>query len=152
MGVGFVAKIWDALERAGWTAGQQFVAVLLTASSAGSALDLPWQLALSMSAGAAVISIVGTVIQYLTGLTGLSFWPDLLVRVVKTFVASMLGAFGAEAFNVLDFDWSGAFDLAVVATLVALAKGLLARGPRGAEPQTPSTLRHDTYRLATGPA
>ena len=33
----------DIGERAGWTAGQQFVAVLLAASGAENLFDMPWE-------------------------------------------------------------------------------------------------------------
>ena len=140
--------IADFLERAGWTAGQQFFAVLLATKSSGTVIDLPWKVAFCMAAGAAVVSIVTTAIQYLAKLTELAFWPDLLVRLAKTFLASLAGSFGAEAFNVLDFKWSSALDLAVIATLGALAKGLLARQAQGGNGANPSTLPNATYATA----
>jgi hypothetical protein len=137
----------DVLERAGWTAGQQFLAVLLATDAASTGVDLPWTLALAMSAGAALLSIVATTLQYLARLTDLSFWRDLQVRLAKTFLASLAGSFAAEAFNVLSFDWSGALDLATVATLGALAKCLLARESASSD-ATPSTLPTSTYERA----
>ena len=160
------AVIADFLERAGWSAAQQFFAVLLTTSAAAKVGALPWQLALATSAGAAVASLVATGLQYLGKLTDLSFWPDLGVRVVKTFLASLAGSFGADVINVTTFDWTTALNLAAVAAITALGKGLLARGPdssggalggmgvaEGAKPPrpNPSTLPARTYRLACGP-
>jgi hypothetical protein len=56
---------------------------------------------------------------------------------------------GADAFNVVNFDWAGAFDLAVVTTLTALGKGLLARqAGRDTVKPSPSTLPDPTYRQA----
>lgn len=140
----------DLAERAGWTALQSFFAVLLATGSAGTVVDLPWRFALSMAAGAAVVSVVTTLLQYLTPLRALTFWPDLLLRLAKTFLASLGGSVGADAFDVLAFDWSGAFDLAVVTMLSALAKGLVAGGSAPSDEATPSTLAKRTYELATG--
>lgn len=140
--------IWDFVERAGWSAGQQLVSVLLAAGTAGAVLELPWALAAAMAGGAAVASVVTTAIQYLSKLTNLSFWPDLLIRLTKTFLASLAGSFGADAFNVLIFNWSEALGIAVLATLGALGKGMLARqeGPGN----TPSTLSPAMYPAPTG--
>lgn len=148
----------DFIERAGWTAGQSFLATLLTSATASGVVDVPWKLALAMASGAAIVSLVATALQYLGNQTNLAFWPDLAVRLFKTFLASMAGSFGADvAFNVLAFDWSSAFDLAVVTTLAALAKCLLARQPQTtldvdgkhvtASPN-PSTLPASSYKLA----
>jgi len=152
------ARFFDLLERAGWTAGQQFAAVLLANRAAGSVVDIPWQLALSTAAGAAIVSVVATLVQYLTPLSDTRFWADLGIRLAKTFLASMLGSFGAEVLDVLAFDWSRALDLAALATLGALAKGLLAREPAATTTPpglpintispSPSTLPIESYRLA----
>ena len=65
------------------------------------------------------------------GQTGGGFWTDLGWRLGKTFAASLGASFGADkAFDVLTFDWSSALDLAVLTTLGALGKGLLALSPR----------------------
>jgi hypothetical protein len=143
------AVLWDFVERAGWTAGQQFFAVLLATGGVRSVVDLPWQLALTMAAGAAVVSVVTTGLQYLGRLTDLPFWPDLLVRLAKTFLASLVGSFGAAAFDVLTFDWAAALDLAALTALTALAKGLLARSSDRGPSANPSTLPTDTYSRAT---
>jgi len=144
------SRILDYLERAGWTAGQQFFAVLLATGAAGAVAgvaDLPWKLATSMAVGAAIISLVTTAVQYAAGQTGGGFWKDLGWRLGKTFLASLGASFGADkAFNVLEFDWTGALDLAVLATLGALGKGLLARAPQDGD--NPSTLRPAMYREA----
>ncbi|MEZ0579293.1 holin [Nocardioides sp. MH1] len=141
----------DILERAGWTAGQQFVAVLLANGAARPVVDIPWEFAMSTSAGAAVVSVATTLVQYLTNLTDKPFWIDLGIRLLKTFLASMLGSVGAGVLDVVAFDWSRALDLALVAALGALAKGLLAREPDFASATgrpSPSTLPNATYRRA----
>jgi hypothetical protein len=154
------AVLSDFLERAGWSAGQVFVATLLAGGAASSVTGLPWKYSLTLAASAAVSSIVLTGIQYLTRLTALSFWPDLLVRLAKTFLGSLAASFAAGVFDVITFHWGSALDVAVLATLGALAKGLLARGPVGSAPAaaagvapaptpSPSTLPAVTYREAT---
>ena len=141
------AIFWDFVERAGWSAGQQFVAILLAAGTAGSVLALPWVLAGAMAAGAAVASLVATAVQYLTGLTGRTFWPDLAIRLVKTFLVSLAASFGAEVVNVLTFNWSEALGIAVLTTIGALGKGFLARQDGAGD--NPSTLRPALYAGGT---
>ncbi len=165
------AVLLDFLERAGWSAGQVFVATLLAGGTTSAVTNLPWKYSLTLAASAAVSSIVLTGIQYLTRLTALSFWPDLLIRLAKTFLGSLAASFAAGVFDVATFHWSSALDVAVLATLGALAKGLLAREhilpapatagatpvvPAGgaapvtpAEKPSPSTLPIGTYREAT---
>jgi hypothetical protein len=105
-----------------------------------------------------------TTIQYLSkvDITRLAppwwrFWADLLLRLTKTFLASLAGAFAAaHPFDIVMFNWSAAINVAVLAVLAALAKGLLARvgdgtGPAGntSAAGNPSTLPTSTY-LAAG--
>ena len=161
--------VFDFLERAGWSAGQVFFATLLAGGSAVAAASLPWRYALVLALSAAVASIVLTAIQYLTKLTDLSrwkldrtatFWLDMLIRLVKTFLTSLAASFAAAPFDVVSFDWPTALNVAVVATLSALGKGLLARGsdsgaaapgaPAPAGMMSPSTLPTDSYSLAVG--
>jgi hypothetical protein len=144
------AIVLDFIERAGWTAGQAFLAVLLTTGGPASVGNLPWGLALGMAAGAGVGSLVTTGLLYLSPLTNLSFWPDLLVRLLKTFLSSLIGSMGAGAFNLLTFDWPSALNLAVITTLSSLGKGMLSRQPEseaGDQPN-PSTLLPATYKMA----
>ena len=143
----FKAKFFDYLEKAGWTAGQQFFAVLLATGATGSVIDLPWKLAASMAVGAAIVSLLTTFVQYAASKEGGPFRTDLIWRLVKTFVASVAGAIAADAaFDFTEFDWKDAFDLALLATLGALGKGLLARAPGNGD--NPSTLRPSLYEKA----
>lgn len=141
-------NLWDFVERAGWSAGQQFAAILLAAGTAGSVLQLPWALAAAMAAGAAVVSLVATAVQKLTeklsGRSAHSFRSDLWIRLGKTFLVSLGASFGAEhAFNVLTFNWSEALGIAALTTLGALGKGMLARQEGNGD--NPSTLRPTLY-------
>lgn len=121
------AVLLDVLERAGWSAGQVFLATLL-AGGAFAAGDLPWKYALTLAVSAAVASIILTASQYAGKLTDLPFWPDLLVRLGKTFVSSLSASIVASGvFDITRFSWSAAFNVAFVATIGGLAKGLLAR-------------------------
>jgi len=142
------AVVADLAERAGWTAGQVFCGVLLTTSSGpAGTIQLPWRLALVMSTGAALTSLVTSGLLQLGRLTRLTYWADVAVRLAKTFIATLVGAYAASLADVLAFDWGAALDLAVVTTVAAMAKGLLARqaGPGG---QTPSTLPAAVYANA----
>lgn len=136
----------DFAERAVWTGGQQFFAVLLATGPTSGFISLPWRIALATAAGAMLVSLLTTALQYIPTLrrrVGRSFGLDLALRLAKTFVASFLGTVGAMQFNVLAFDWGNAFDLAVVATASALAKGFLAAGPGIAA--SPSTMQGSNY-------
>lgn len=138
----------DIVERAAWTAGQQAFAILLTTGAATKVGDLPWELALATAAGAAIVSVLTSIAQRAAQLTDLDYWPDLGARLLKTFIAAFLGVVGANFFNVLDFDWENAANIAALATLAALAKGFLARNEPGegeAARSNPSTLRPEIY-------
>ncbi|BCB76688.1 hypothetical protein GCM10022251_50400 [Phytohabitans flavus] len=154
------AVLLDLLERAGWSAGQVFVATLLAggATATATAGSLPWKYALTLALSAAVSSVILTLIQYASHTTKLSFWPDLLVRLGKTFLATLAASIAAaNVFNIMTFDWNAALNLAFLATLTALGKGLLARENVAAQPgaapapaqSSPSTLPTATYTEAT---
>ena len=157
---GVNAKVADFLERAGWSAGQVFFATLVAGGSATTVVGLPWKYALILAGGAALTSLVLTAVQYLTKQTDLHFWPDLLVRLAKTFLGSLAGSFAAaHPFDILTFSWTTALNVAAIATLTALGKGLLAGGSKdattpptaGADPpvgRNPSTLPTATYHAA----
>jgi hypothetical protein len=142
----------DFVERAGWSAGQVFFATLL-AGGVGSVIDLPWRYSLTLAISAFVASLLLTAVQYLSKQTNLAFWPDLLTRLAKTFLASLSGSIVAGAFDVTTFDWDSALNVAFLATVASLAKGLLAREPAAPNGQvppdaSPSTLPTGTYREA----
>lgn len=156
------AVLLDILERAGWSAGQVFFATLLAGGTAVSVANLPWRYAATVAVSAAVSSVLLTVLQYAARITDLPFWPDLLVRLGKTFLASLAASIAAAGvFDVTAFHWDAAINVAVIATITALGKGLLARerpvpaatGERAekvAEREaSPSTLPLETYIEAT---
>jgi hypothetical protein len=143
------AVLLDLLERAGWSAGQVFFATLLAGGTAVTASNLPWKYSATLALSAGFASIVLTVLQYLGRATDLPFWPDLVVRLAKTFLASLGGSIVATGvFDVSKFDWTTAFNVALLATITALGKGLLARTQTGAGKATPSTLPESTYENA----
>ncbi|MBG0568549.1 hypothetical protein [Actinoplanes aureus] len=146
------AVLLDFLERAGWSAGQVFVATLL-AGGLGAVGQLPWKQAITLAVSAFVASALLTGVQYLGNFTHLAFWPDLLIRLAKTFLSSLSGSMVAGVFDITTFDWGAAFNVAALATLAALGKGLLAREPAAPNGQvppgaSPSTLPMGTYREA----
>jgi hypothetical protein len=156
------AVLLDFLERAGWSAGQVFFATLLAGGASISAANLPWKYASTLAISAGVASAVLTALQYAARITNLSFWLDMIVRLVKTFLASLAASMAVGVFDVTKFNWMTALNLAFVATLTALGKGLLAReqvAPPAAAPgagpspaavarTSPSTLPIGTYLRA----
>lgn len=152
------AVVLDFLERAGWSAGQVFFATLLAGGVSVS--NLPWKYSSTLAISAGVSSMILTGIQYLTRTTDLSFWPDLTVRLAKTFLSSLAGSIvAAGVFDITRFNWTTALNVAILATLTALGKGLLARGQAVLTPSapqtaasagkaTPSTLPTNTYEDA----
>ena len=154
------AWLLDFIERAGWSAGQVFFATLLAGGTAATVSNLPWKYAGIMAASAALASIILTAAQYRLKMTKLGFWPDMIVRLGKTFLASLAGSIAAaHPFNVMTFHWSTALNVAAVAVLTAFGKGLLAgTGDAGAAMgmainalRNPSTLTTRNYLLATRP-
>jgi hypothetical protein len=163
-GAKWKAVLLDFLERAGWSAGQVFFATLLAGGAAVSTADLPWKYSATIAVSAAVSSVILTALQYAAKLTDLPFWPDLLVRLAKTFLGSLAASIVTSGvFDITRFHWSTALNVAFVATITALGKGLLARehlavgpAPAPAEPEladrpaaefrtSPSTLSMTTY-------
>jgi hypothetical protein len=128
------AVLLDFLERAGWSAGQVFFATLLAGGATISAASLPWRYASTLALSAGVASVVLTAVQYAARISNLPFWPDMLVRLVKTFLASLAASMAVRAFNITTFHWTTALNLAFITTLTALGKGLLAREPVAATP------------------
>lgn len=163
--------VFDFVERAGWSAAQVFTATLLAGGPAVAAAGVPWRYAAVLALSSVVVSVVLTAIQYVAQLADLSrlglgrtatFWLDMLIRLVKTFLTSLAASFAAaHPFNVVSFDWPTALNVGTLAVLGALGKGLLARGsdtgataPGTAAPadamMSPSTLPTDTYSKAVG--
>lgn len=127
-------KFLDILERAGWSAAQQFLALILV----GGALSfgqVSWIVDLSTAAGAFIVSALLSIGQ-LSFASPLTFWPDLIVRIVKTFAASLVGLLGADVVNVIGINWVADLQIAGFAAFLALVKGLL-----GPHTTSPSTLR-----------
>jgi len=147
MDIAMKSRILDALERAGWSAGQTLVVVLLTSGTVIDIQHLNWGFALGTAVGAFLVSVLATFLMYLSQLPQGSFWVDLGFRLVRTFVAALIGAIGAEYFDAFTFDWNAALNIAVLATLGALGKGLLARQESDGG-NNPSTLPPVTYSLA----
>jgi amino acid transporter len=145
----------DFLERAGWSAGQVFFATVLAGGAGMTVANLPWKYASVVALSAAIASVVLTGIQYLAKATDLTFWLDIVVRLLKTFLASLAASFAAQTpFDITTFDWTAALNVAGLAVITALGKGMLARGtvsdgPGGApSAMNPSTLPDRVYRAA----
>jgi hypothetical protein len=149
------AVLLDFLERAGWSAGQVFFATVVAGSSSAAAIGLPWKTAIALAVGAAVSSVVLTAVQYLGRFTNLPFWPDLLVRLAKTFLGSLGASLSAgKVLDVTSFHWTAALNVAALATIAALGKGLLARGvavvPAVAADGADSEVATGTAKIAVG--
>jgi hypothetical protein len=147
--------VLDFLERAGWSAGQVFFATVVAGSSTAAAVGLPWKTATALAAGAAVSSLVLTAVQYLGRFTNLPFWPDLLVRLAKTFLGSLGASLSAgKLLDVTSFHWTAALNVAALATIAALGKGLLARGggviPAGAGEAAEEAVAKGGAQVAVG--
>lgn len=140
------AKVLDLLERALWSGGEQlFAALFVTTVAVTSVFGLPWKYALVTAAGAFVASVLLSIVQFaVTGV--LPFWADLAVRAVKTFAASLAGAGLAGPFDILTVHWSVILNAALLATLIAVGKAVLASH----NPLPGSTLsaKHAAARIA----
>lgn len=134
----------DFIERAGWSAAQVFIATLLAGGAGAIVVGLPWKYAGVLAISAAVSSVILTAAQYVVRWTNVSFWSDLLIRLGKTFIGSIAASVAtASVFNIATFNWTNALNVAAVATLTALGKGLLARGsgtPADLRPSPPAPL------------
>ncbi|MFZ2238331.1 MAG: hypothetical protein WAV90_02155 [Gordonia amarae] len=145
-----IDRIRDAIERASWTAFQQFTAVLF-AGSTSTVVGLPWLHAGASAAVAGLISGIA-VIQILFPVGVNKFWSDLIVRTIKTFFASLLGIWLTATFsNGITFTWGSALNVAAVATMMVIAKSLLARKPSAGGDGNASTLAPEVVRSAYTP-
>lgn len=117
----------DALERAGWSAGQAAFALLIAGGAVTDVVGLPWWAMVVAGITAFVVSFLTTGVQYLFSLENLSFWVDLPVRAAKTFGAVLIAALSVNGVNLLSLDWKAAINLAGVAALTVVAKSFLAR-------------------------
>lgn len=115
----------DPLERAARTFIQQFVVVLMTASTAGLLVTQHWAVAADSALFAAIISLITSVITF--RVPTLPSQLDLALRVVKTFLQSFLGTLAAsQVASVSHADWKGALAVAVPVAVTSLLTGLLA--------------------------
>jgi len=118
--------VWDPLERALSSGVQQFV-VFLSVSGAGALLTgQQWAGAFATAGYAVAVSLIMSVVTF--QLPALSPYPDLAVRVVRTFGQSVLAVLAADQLNgsLVTADWRGAVAVAVPTALTALVKGLAA--------------------------
>ena len=134
----------DALERAAWSAGQAFFAAIMIGGNL-TPENIPWAQSLTLAGLAGIGSIVLTVLESFALGKYKGFWSDMVVRLFKTFIATFTAAIAAERlFTIQDFDWQAALNLAFIAALTALGKGVLAAEP-DKDKRTPSTLPTATY-------
>lgn len=110
-----------ALERAGTSAGEQFLSIIALMGVV-KVSGLPWAAALSTAGGAAVVSLLLSITQFAYTLP---YWADLLERGVKTFAASLLATLGGGLVDVMTVPWQSALDVAALAAFIAVIKGLL---------------------------
>jgi hypothetical protein len=53
------------------------------------------------------------------------FWLDAAERAIKTFAQTMIAFLGADAFNVIDADWTEALSIALGAVVLSVLTSLL---------------------------
>jgi hypothetical protein len=122
----WVTYLLDPLERAANTFLQQFATVLLAVGSGGLLYSQNWAAAANTAAFAAIASVVASAATL--KVKPKSPAVDLVLRLVRTFAASVVGTLGAEhAVHTLSgANWQGAVAIAVPVTFTALLKGLAA--------------------------
>lgn len=120
-----VLYVLDPAERAGRTFVQQFTVMLLATGSAGLLVHQHWLVALDSAGFAAAMSVLTSVLTF--KVPALPAWADLGLRVVKTFVQSVVGTLtAANVLSVSHANWHGALAVAVPVALTALLTGLAA--------------------------
>lgn len=119
----------DTGERAASTFIQTLVVVLFAAGV--SVIGNPdWGVAAIAGLIAAAVSVLTSMAS--VPLPTLSPWPELGLRVVKTFVQSFVGALVVA--NYINVNWAGALATALPVALLAAAKGLIAMSVPGTVP------------------
>jgi hypothetical protein len=126
-----VKVLLDVLDRALRTVVQKFL-VLSFASVPGVAVDTHtyWLDNLGVSLGAGVLSVLMSFATLKVPV--LKYWPDLGVRMVRTYVQSLLVLVGADVvFNVFDTDWQGILLLAAATAGSSVLTSLFGAGVSG---------------------
>lgn len=119
--------VLDMLDRAGRSTLQQFVVVAFSAIPAINTVSrIPWYAALATGLGAGVVSLLTSLVSW--KVPTLTFWPDIIVRVGKTFAQSLLATLGAGVINLFSVPWVHALDMAIGAAALSLLTGLIATG------------------------
>lgn len=113
---GVALYVLDPLERAGRTFVQQFVTVLLATGAA--MVTQNWLLALDSAGFAALISVLTSVLTF--AVPPQRAVVDLVLRVGKTFVQSLVGTLAASGVLLTQADWRGAVAVALPAAFAAL--------------------------------
>lgn len=125
----FKTFIVDAVERAASTFVQTLVVVLFAAGV--SVIGNPeWLVALLAGAIAAAVSVLTSLASL--PLPTLPPWPDLALRIAKTFLQSFVGALAVSDY--IHVNWAGALATALPVALLALVKGVAAMGVPGTAP------------------
>lgn len=145
MGTKTIAVLLSLLEKAGTSAGEQFLTVCLAGGVFLNLAGLPWELGLATAAGAFVLSFATSALTALVGLNHLSYWPELGRRVTVTFLQSFLSMLGAGVVDVTHVHWVVDLNIAAVAAFMAFAKGLLS--PNARDRLSPSLL-HEQHVIA----
>jgi hypothetical protein len=120
----------DPAERAGKSFIQEFGVLLLPLLMVGGKyanfISLPWLSILLSSLGAAVVSIFLSIVT--SPVPKLSPYADFAVRLIRTFVGSLVGTLGASlvADGIVHAPWQSALGVAIDVTLAAAVTGIAA--------------------------
>ncbi len=120
--------VFDPLERAGTTFVQQFVNFLLAVGAGGLLVTQNWAGAADTAGFAAIISLILSVATF--KVPPLAPVWDLVIRVVRTFLSSMVATLvaGTATHSVVHASWEAAAAVAIPVAFTALLKGIAALG------------------------
>lgn len=131
----------DVLDRAARTTLQQFIIVAFAAIPAvGSITRVAWYEALGVGIGAGILSILMSLLSWRVPV--LPYWPDVAVRMARTFVQSLVASVVAGAFNIFTADWGNLLTLALAAAMASLATSLATSSVKGVDAS--ASLVYDT--------
>jgi hypothetical protein len=117
--------VYDVLERAGKSFLQVGVGVaFLSVTPDNMFSPAAWYQAVGVGLGAALVSVVLSLVTW--KVRPLGYWPDIAIRMVRTFLGSLVASWGATVgpFDVFHFSWHDSLALAFSVMIASLVTNI----------------------------
>lgn len=133
----------DALDRAGRSAVQKFLLIAFAAvPGVHIVTGAEWYAAVGTGLGAGVLSLIMSVLSW--KVPQLTYWPDLGLRLARSFLQSLLTTWGADAVNLFHISWRHSLLVALGMAGMSFVTNYL-----GGNPANPSVTKLSNMTLLT---